>query len=149
MPNTLNLIFRKYRWLFFKLVNKMFLAMLQFIAFIVPQNVQFSRIIPLISITAVFVWVCMCVRGCVCAGFPLFCKFQVFSRFLVIYSSFFQGFLCQIPGTFIPILVLKISKCVKTDAVFPLLLWHKIPCIFQVKAMRSNVNLASNQCLCW
>ncbi len=43
-------------------------------------------------------------------------KFQVFSRFLVLNSRFFQGFLCQIPGAFIQILVLKILKCVKTDA---------------------------------
>ncbi len=56
-------------------------------------------------------------------------KFQVFSRILVLNSRFFQGFLCQIPGTFIQILVIKISKCVKTDAGFLLLLWHKIPCI--------------------
>ncbi len=58
--------------------------------------------------------------------------FKIFSRFLVLNSRFFQVFLCQIPGTFIQILVIKILKCVKTDGGFPLLLWHKIPCIFQV-----------------
>ncbi len=57
-------------------------------------------------------------------GFPLFpnTKFQVFSRFLVLNSRFFQVFLCQIPGTFMQILVIKISKCAKTDEGFPLLL---------------------------
>ncbi len=65
-------------------------------------------------------------------------KFQVFSWFLVLNSIFFQVFLCQIPGTFIQILVTKISKCVKTDAGFPLLLWHKIPCIFRFFPGKSN-----------
>ncbi len=46
-------------------------------------------------------------------------KFQVFSRFLVLNSRFFHVFLCQIPGTctFKQILIIKISKCVKTDRV--------------------------------
>ncbi len=34
-----------------------------------------------------------------------------------------------------------------TITVFPLLWWHKIPCI-QVKAMKSKVNLASNHNVC-
>ncbi len=51
-------------------------------------------------------------------GFPLFSKYQM------------SGFRCQIPGTSIQISVIKILKCVKTDAGFPLLWWHKIPCIF-------------------
>ncbi len=69
--------------------------------------------------------------------------------FLVLHSRFFQCFLCQMLDTFIQILVIKILKCVKTDVGFWLFLWHKIPCYFQVKAMKSKVNFASNQCLCW
>ncbi len=64
-------------------------------------------------------------------------------------TKFSQSLWSYIPGTFIQILVIKISKCVKTDARFRLLLWHKIPYIFQVKAMKSKVTLASNQCWCW
>ncbi len=72
--------------------------------------------------------------GTLAPGFPLFSKYQIpdFLKVLVLNSSFFQGLLFQIPGTFIQILVIKTSKFVKTDAGFPLLLWHQIPCIFQV-----------------
>ncbi len=73
-------------------------------------------------------------------------EFQVFDPK---FQGFFKFFVCKIPGTSTQILVIKISKCVKTDAGFPLLLWHKIHCIFQVKAMKSKINLSSNQCLCW
>ncbi len=44
------------------------------------------------------------------------------SRFLVPNSRFFQGFLCQIPGTFKAILAINILNCVKTDTRFPLFL---------------------------
>ncbi len=83
---------------------------------------------------------------------PTFSKYQI-PGFLKVFGPKFQGFfksfLCQTPGTFIQILVTKISKCVKTDVGFPLLLWYIIPCIFHVKAMKSKFNLALNQCLCW
>ncbi len=40
-------------------------------------------------------------------------KLQVFSRFSVLNSRFYQVFLCQIPGTFIQILVIKILNVLK------------------------------------
>ncbi len=51
-------------------------------------------------------------------GFRLFSKYQI-PGFLKVFGpkfQIFQDFLCQIPGIFIQILVIKILKCVKTDA---------------------------------
>ncbi len=63
-----------------------------------------------------------------CTRSHFFFKYQI-PGFLKVFGPKFQvfsSFLCQIPGTFIQILAIKISKCIKTDAGFPLLLWHKI-----------------------
>ncbi len=81
-------------------------------------------------------------RGNPISGFPLFSKYQI--------PGFLKVFLCQIPGTFIQILVIKISKCVKTDRVLTSLVTQNamyFPGYFQVNAMKSQVNLALKQCL--
>ncbi len=69
---------------------------------------------------------------------------RVPTSFQIPNSRFSQGFWSQIPGFFkfffcakfqvrsYKMLVIQISECVKTDAGFSLLLWHKIPCIFEV-----------------
>ncbi len=56
-------------------------------------------------------------------------KFQVFSGVLVLNSRFFQVFLCQIPGTFIQILVIK--SIVTQNSMY-------FPGYFLVKAMKSS-----------
>ncbi len=47
-------------------------------------------------------------------GSYFFSKYQI-PGFLKVLGPKFQFFLYQIPGSFIQILVIKISKCVKTD----------------------------------
>ncbi len=79
-------------------------------------------------------------------GFPIFSKYQI-PDFLKVFRPKFHFFVCQIPGTFTQILVIKILKCVKisisVSAKFPLLLWHNISYILQVISRKKQWNQRS------